>query len=446
MGRLFGTDGVRGVANRELTPELAFQLGRAAASVLAADGDRSRILIGRDTRVSGEMLEAALTAGFTSVGADVVRLGIIPTPGVAYLTRIMGAGAAAMISASHNPVPDNGIKFFAGDGYKLPDEVEDEIERLIRSEVDQLPRPTGTEVGRVHDVPDSWRRYADFLRDTCPVSLAGLKIVVDCGYGAAYLVAPTVLRELGAEVIALHAEPDGGKINVRCGSTHPAPLQQAVVAHGAHLGLAHDGDADRVMAVDEGGALVDGDHLMAVCALERLAKDTLPKGAIAATVYSNLGLQTALREAGGTVVVTPNGDRYVLEAMRREGLAIGGEQSGHIIFLEHNTTGDGILTALQLLGTMVRDGRPLSVLAAQMPTFPQILENVPVAAKERLGGNEAIQEAVATAEEELSGRGRIFVRASGTESLVRVLAEGPDAEELRRIVDGVAVVVQRELS
>ena len=446
LRRLFGTDGVRGVANRDLKPELAFQLGRAGAAVLAGQGGRPRILIGRDTRVSGEMLEAALAAGCTSVGADVIRLGIIPTPGVAYLTRAMGANAAAMISASHNPVPDNGIKFFAGDGYKLPDEVEDEIERHLHEGEDLLPRPTGVEVGRIHDEPEAWRRYADFLCRTSTERFEGLRIVVDCGYGAAYAVAPAVLRELGAEVIALHDLPDGGRINVRCGSTRPDVLEQEVVAAGADLGFAHDGDADRVIAVDERGGLVDGDHLMAVCALERLAAGTLPGRAIAATVYSNLGLREAVRAAGGEVVITPNGDRYVLEAMRREGLAIGGEQSGHIIFLEHNTTGDGILTALQVLGVVVRSRRKLSELAEQMPTFPQILANVPVAAKDRLGGNEAIDEAVATAEDELAGRGRIFIRASGTENLIRVLAEGPDEEELRRLVSMVAAVVERELS
>ena len=445
VGKLFGTDGVRGVANRDLTPELAFQLGRIGASVLAGRGERPRILIGRDTRVSGEMLESALAAGCASVGADVVRLGIIPTPGVAYLTRAMGAGAAAMISASHNPVPDNGIKFFGGDGYKLPDEVEDEIECLLSVEEDRLPRPTGIGVGRIHDDPEAWRRYAAFLESTCRERLGGLKIVVDCGFGAAFAVAPEVLRALGADPICLHDAPDGSRINVRCGSTHPHALQAEVLARHADLGLAHDGDADRVIAVDERGRVVDGDHLMAICALERLADGTLPRKAIAATVYSNLGLREALRSAGGDVVVTPNGDRYVLEAMRREGLAIGGEQSGHIIFLEHNTTGDGILTGLQVLATLVRSGRTLSELASRMPSFPQILENVPVAAKDRLAGNEVINEAVATAEEELAGRGRIFVRASGTESLVRVLAEGPDAEELRRIVASVAAVVQREL-
>ncbi|MGE5598205.1 MAG: phosphoglucosamine mutase [Bacteroidota bacterium] len=445
MGRLFGTDGVRGVANRDLTPELAFQLGRAGAAVLAGSGGRTRVLIGRDTRVSGEMLEAALAAGIASVGADVVLLGIIPTPGVAYLTRALRADAAAMISASHNPVPDNGIKFFAGDGFKLPDAVEDEIERLIGAPGDELPRPTGTAVGRMREEPDAWRRYAEFLRATAPESLKGLRIVVDCAFGAAYQVAPTVLRELGAEVVALHDAPRGERINVRCGSTDPRPLQEAVREHRADLGLAHDGDADRVIAVDERGEVVDGDHLMAVCALARLAEGTLPKKAIAATVYSNLGLRKALREAGGEVVVTPNGDRYVLEAMRREGLAIGGEQSGHIIFLEHNTTGDGILTALQVLGIMVRSGRSLGALAAQMEKYPQILANVPVAAKDRLAESAAVQEAVAAAEEKLAGRGRIFVRASGTENLVRVMAEGPDAGELKRIVDEVSAVVEREL-
>lgn len=445
MGRLFGTDGVRGVANRELSPEIAFQLGRVGAAVLAGHGGRPRVLIGRDTRVSGEMLEAALAAGIASVGADVLRLGIIPTPGVAFLTRALGASAAAMISASHNPVPDNGIKLFAGDGFKLPDAVEDEIERGLQAGGDDLPRPAGVEVGRIYEDREAWRQYADFLRGSCQESLAGLSIVVDCAFGAAYAIAPAVLRALGAEVTALNDSPDGARINVHCGSTHPGLLQREVVADGARVGLAYDGDADRVIAVDERGDVVDGDHIMAICALERLSQGDLPKKTIAATVYSNLGLREALRAAGGEVVITPNGDRYVLEAMRREGLAIGGEQSGHIIFLEENTTGDGLLTALKVLGAMVRSGRSLSGLAAQMQTFPQILENVPVSAKDGLAGNGTIGEAVATAEDELAGRGRIFIRASGTENLVRVLAEGPDEEELRRMVDQIAQVVRQEL-
>lgn len=444
MGKLFGTDGVRGVANRDLTPELAFRLGRAGASVLTKGG-RARILIGRDTRVSGEMLEASLVAGFTSVGADVVRLGIIPTPGVAYLTRLMGASAAVMISASHNPVADNGIKFFAGDGYKLPDEVEEEIESILAGGEEHLPRPCGKGVGRVHDEPTAWRKYMDLLTGACRRDLTGLRIVVDAAYGAAYSLAPTVLGDLGAEVIALHSLPDGARINVQCGSTHPQTLQREVLAYGAHLGLAFDGDADRVIAVDERGAVQDGDHLMAICALARLAEGALPRKAIAATVYSNMGLIEAMRAAGGDVVITPNGDRYVLEAMRREGLAIGGEQSGHVIFLEHNTTGDGILTAIQVLNVLVESGRPLSELAAQMRTYPQVAASVPVAEKHRLPENRAIGEAVACAENSLKGRGRIFVRASGTESLVRIMAEGPDEEELRRIVDGVSVVIAREL-
>ena len=446
LGKLFGTDGVRGVANQELTPELVFRLGRVGASVLVKQTQgRPRMLVGRDTRVSGDMLESALVAGLASAGVDAVRLGIIPTPGVAYLTRVMDADAGVMISASHNPVPDNGIKFFAGDGFKLPDAVEDEIERGLAAEDDHLSRPTGVDIGRVYDDPAAWRRYADFLRGTCGKDLSGLKIVLDCGFGAAYHLAPTVLGELGAEVIAMHAKADGAHINVHCGSTHTAALQGEVAIQGAHLGLAFDGDADRVIAVDERGEVADGDHLMAICALDRLAAGTLPKKTIAITVYSNLGLREAMRAAGGDVTVTANGDRYILEAMRRENLAIGGEQSGHVIFLEHNPTGDGLLTALQVLSIIAGSGKPLSQLAAQMRTFPQILQNVLVASKEALQENEAIREAVAVAEQELAGYGRLFVRASGTENLVRVLAEGPDAEALRRVVDDVAAVVEREL-
>ncbi|MGI5872172.1 MAG: phosphoglucosamine mutase, partial [Bacillota bacterium] len=433
----------RGVANRDLQPELAFALGRAAAFVLTRGKQNARMVIGRDTRVSGEMLEAALVAGITSAGVQAERLGVIPTPGVAYLVRKLGADAGVMISASHNPVPDNGIKFFSGDGFKLPDEVEDEIEALLYSE--KLPRPTGIEVGRVVDRTDATELYIEFLKSTIYQSLAGLKIVVDCGFGAAYRVAPETYRALGAEVVALNAENDGTRINVGCGSTHPEMLQEAVKAHKANLGIAHDGDADRIIAVDETGALVDGDRIMAICGLDRLERGQLPKQTIAVTVYSNLGLHEAFHQAGGKVKVTANGDRYVLEAMRENGLVLGGEQSGHIIFLEHNTTGDGVLTALQLLEVMARKGKPLSELAQVMRCFPQVLRNVPVRTKEGWEANPRISAAIAKAEELLAAKGRIFVRPSGTEQLIRVMAEGPEAELLERIVADVAGAIQEEL-
>jgi phosphoglucosamine mutase len=442
MPRLFGTDGVRGVANSELTPELAFALGRSAATVLTKGKKDAQIIIGRDTRVSGQMLEAALVAGITSVGVHVQRLGVIPTPGVAYLVRRLGVDGGVMISASHNPVPDNGIKFFSESGFKLPDEVEDQIEALLNS--DSLPRPTGVEVGRVMERTDAVQLYVDFLESTAPTRLDGLKVVVDCGFGAAYYIAPTVYEALGAQVVSLHAEDDGTRINVNCGSTHTERLQEAVKEHKAQIGIAHDGDADRVLAVDEAGALVDGDQIMAVCGIERISRGQLPHDTIAATVYSNLGLTEAFRQAGGDVVITANGDRYVLEAMREKGLALGGEQSGHIIFLDHNTTGDGVLTAVQLMCVLVREKKPLSELVKVMRQFPQVLKNVRVATKDGWEENQRIREAIESVQKELGDKGRVFVRASGTEPLIRVMAEGPDATELERLAGEIARVIGEE--
>jgi phosphoglucosamine mutase len=452
MGRLFGTDGVRGVANADLPPELAFRLGRAAAAVLLRHalerkGRRPRVLIGRDTRLSGPMLEGALLAGLASVGADVVPVGVIPTPGVAYLVRHLKLNAGVMVSASHNPVEDNGIKFFSGDGFKLLDEVEDEIEALLgpAAAEDALPRPTGEGVGRVYPEPRAEEKYVTFLAGTVPGRLEGLRVVLDCAFGAACRVAPAVFARLGAEVSALHAEPDGARINVRCGSTHPEALQRAVRERGAEVGFAFDGDADRVIAVDERGEVVDGDHLLAIAGLARLREGTLPGKRIAATVYSNLGLVEAFRQAGGEVTVTKAGDRYVLAAMRQEGLILGGEQSGHLIFLEHNTTGDGVLTALHLAAILKGTGQTLSRAAQAMRTFPQVLQNVRVAAKERLEGSARVKEAVSAAEELLGDAGRIFVRPSGTEPLVRVLGEGPEEEVVQRAVELVAAAVAADL-
>lgn len=452
MGRLFGTDGVRGVANTELTPELAFRLGRAGASVLARhalrrEGVRPQVLIGRDTRLSGAMLEGALVAGLTSVGADVVPVGVIPTPGVAYLVRHLRLDAGVMVSASHNPVADNGIKFFSGDGYKLSDELEDEIEALLEQPLgeDGLPRPVGEAIGRARPYFRADEEYLDFLAESIAESLSGLRVVLDCAFGAAHRIAPAVFARLGAEVTALCAEPDGARINVGCGSTHPERLQQVVRERKADLGLAFDGDADRMIAVDERGEIVDGDHILAIAGLERLRRGALPGRKIAATVYSNLGLVEAFRKAGGEVEITQAGDRYVLEAMRREGLVLGGEQSGHIIFLEHNTTGDGVLTALQLVAILKRTGQTLSEAAGVMRKFPQVLRNVRVTAKERLAASARVREAVAEAESLLGTDGRIFVRPSGTEPLVRVLGEGPEEPVVRRAVDLVAEAVTADL-
>lgn len=446
MARLFGTDGVRGVANQTLTPEVAFGLGRAAGAYFKRERkDRPRIIIGRDTRVSGEMLEAALAAGVTSVGIDAVRIGVIPTPGVAFLCREMDVAAGVMISASHNPVEDNGIKFFDSRGFKLTDAVEDEIESLYRNSLDQIERPVGTEVGRIYDDPEAVGLYEDFLVASIDQRFDGLRIVVDCGFGAAYYLAPQVLRRLGAEVVALHDLDDGSRINVKCGSTHPGILQKEVVASGADLGIAHDGDADRLIAVDETGRIVDGDQIITICGLDLKREGKLKNNKVAVTVYSNLGLVQAFKKNQVEVVITANGDRYVLEAMQNQNLALGGEQSGHIIFLEKNTTGDGILTALQLIGVIAKSKEPLSKLAAQMQRSPQVLENVRVKSKEGWDNNRAIKEEIKNAEVSLEGEGRIFVRASGTEPLIRVMAEGPDEERLHRIVNQVVEVIKKEL-
>lgn len=447
MARLFGTDGVRGVANQTLTPELAFGIGRAAGAFFRRDrkDNRPRIIIGRDTRLSGEMLEAALAAGITSVGIDVVRVGIIPTPGVAFLCREMDVAAGVMISASHNPVEDNGIKFFDSRGFKLTDAVEDEIENLYRNSLDQIERPVGAEVGRIYDDPEAVGLYEDFLTASIDQRLDGLRIVVDCGFGAAYYLAPQVLRRLGAEVVALHDLDDGSRINVNCGSTHPGILQKKVLATGANLGIAHDGDADRLMAVDETGQIINGDQIITICGLDMKREGKLNNNKVAVTVYSNLGLIQAFKKNQVEVEITANGDRYVLEAMQNQDLSIGGEQSGHIILLEKNSTGDGILTALQLISVMVKSGEKLSKLAAQMQLSPQVLENVRVSRKDGWDHNTAINETVKKAEASLEGEGRIFVRASGTEPLIRVMAEGPNEEDLRRIVNEVVETIRKEL-
>lgn len=455
MGRLFGTDGVRGIANKDLTPELAFFLGRAGAYALAHrrgvnNGGRMRIVIGRDTRVSGQMLEAAMIAGMTSAGVDVVQLGILPTPAVAFLTRHLEADAGVMISASHNPVEDNGIKFFLSDGFKLPDEIEDEIEALVLdaqkngTEQGVLPRPIGLEVGRVTSYSNAAADYVDFLANTVDMDLLGLKVVVDCANGAAYHVAPEVLRRLGAEVIAINTNSTGEDINVACGSTYPQVIQRAVKEHQAAVGIAHDGDADRVIAVDETGEILNGDHIMAICALDLLSRGELPKSTIAATVYSNLGLTKLMEQHGGSVIQTKNGDRYVLEAMREHGLILGGEQSGHIIFLQYNTTGDGILTALQLLNVMSRKKVPLSQLRQLLQPYPQVLKNVRVKDK-NWENNERIQKAIQEAEELLGADGRIFVRASGTEPLIRVMGEAPDLMRVQKAVALVEAAIDKEL-
>ncbi len=445
MPRLFGTDGVRGVANQEpMTPETVVKLGRAVAHLFKTPGARRSIVIGKDTRLTGYMLETALTAGITSMGVDVVLVGPLPTPGIAFITRSLRADAGVVISASHNSFEDNGIKFFSGDGLKLPDAMEAQIEEWVATGAIDRIRPPADEIGKAYRVGDAVGRYIEFAKNSFPkgLTLRGLKVVVDCAHGAAYRVSPTVLRELGADVVALHAAPDGVNINAGCGSLHPEEAQRVVVAERAHAGFAHDGDADRVLAVDERGALVDGDQILAMCALDLAADERLPARTVVATVMSNVGLEVAFREAGITLVRTAVGDRYVLEEMLRHGYTLGGEQSGHIIFAEHNTTGDGIVTVLQVLATMVRSGKRLSELAACMRRFPQVLENVRVSRKEDLTTLASVQQAIRDAEDALTGSGRVLVRYSGTEPLVRVMIEGPDEAGIRALAEPITAAIR----
>ncbi|MDQ7844608.1 MAG: phosphoglucosamine mutase [Armatimonadota bacterium] len=438
MGRLFGTDGIRGVANVDLTPELAFKVGRAAAHVLGDAG--GRFVIGHDTRLSGEMLEAALVAGICSTGGRVLRAGILPTPALAYLGRVHRAVAVA-ISASHNPVEDNGIKFFGPDGFKLPDAVEDAIEASLDRH--DLRRAVGAEVGRTEVLPDAAERYADYVASLATARCDGLRVVVDCAFGAACPVAPLVWERLGATVIPINAAPDGSRINVDCGSTHPEVIQAAVREHGADLAFAHDGDADRVIAADETGRIVDGDAIMGVCALHLARANRLPGNVVVATVMSNLGLELALRRAGLRLERTRVGDRYVLERMRELDARLGGEQSGHVIFLDHATTGDGLVTAVQVVNVMMETGRRLSDLAAPIERFPQVLKNVRVAVRDGIGAHPAVQAAVGEAERRLRGRGRVLVRPSGTEPLVRVMVEADDAGEAEEVASLLADVIGR---
>ncbi len=445
MARLFGTDGVRGVANKELTPDLAFKLGRAGAYVLAREGKHPQIAIGKDTRISGDMLEAALTAGILSVGGDCLRMGVVPTPGLAYLSRVYDCCAGIVISASHNPVADNGIKFFAGDGFKLPDDVEDEIEYCVLNNCD-FPVPTGADVGRVYYETTALDQYLRYLKEKVYVDLRGLKIVLDCANGAASRIAPRLFVDLGATVTVLHGEPDGININDQCGSTHPESLMQEVTARGADLGLAFDGDADRLLAVDEQGNLIDGDQIMVICGLNRKRKGTLDKNKVTVTVMSNLGLKEVFQKEGITVAETKVGDRYIMEEMRQNGGILGGEQSGHIIFLDHSTTGDGLITALELLRVVRETEEPLSRLGAQMRRFPQVLVNVRVKNKEALKTNELVKDAIKKAEESLQGRGRILVRPSGTEPLVRVMGEALDEIKLKEVVNKLADYINEQLA
>ncbi|MBN6036379.1 phosphoglucosamine mutase [Amycolatopsis sp. 195334CR] len=440
MARLFGTDGVRGLANAELTPELAMSIAASAARVLAAHDHSHRpvAVVGRDPRASGEMLEAAVVAGLASAGADVRRLGVLPTPAVAYLVGALSADLGVMISASHNPMPDNGIKLFAAGGHKLPDGIEDEIEAgLGHGGV----RPTGAEVGRVTDVEDALSRYVQHLLASTPHSLAGVRVVVDCANGAASAAAPEVYRKAGAEVIAIYADPDGININDDCGSTHMDRVSAAVREHNADLGIAHDGDADRCLAVDAAGELVDGDQIMAVLALAMAESGELTDETLVATVMSNLGLHLAMREHGVHIRTTGVGDRYVLEELRAGGFALGGEQSGHVVLPAHATTGDGLLTALRVMSRMASTGKSLADLAGVMRRLPQVLVNVRVADKAAVADSDAVRKAVDAVEAELGDEGRVLLRPSGTEQLVRVMVEAAAQETAQAAADRLAGVV-----
>ena len=444
MSRLFGTDGVRGLVNEFLTPELAYHLGRAAASYFGQSIDRPVFLIGRDTRISGGMLESALASGICAVGGDVIVLGEAPTPAIAYLVRQKECTAGVVISASHNPYPDNGIKFFDGNGFKLPDVVEDEIEELCKSSADDcLPRPTKGDIGTIQYHQEWVQEYVDFVVSTS-ASLEGLKVVYDGAHGAASYVGPTILRQLGAEVIAINVEPNGTNINDNAGSTHLEGLQAAVLREGAHVGIANDGDADRCLMVDEKGQVLDGDQIMLLCGLHLQEQGKLKDNMIVGTVMSNIGFHKAAEELGMKTCSTAVGDRYVLEKMLAEGYSIGGEQSGHVIFLDYNSTGDGLLTAVQTLSIMKEKGKSLSELAGLMTKYPQLLVNVRVLTKAGWETNAAIQDAIREAEEELGSNGRILVRPSGTEPLIRVMAEGPDQEQLDELCHRIGDVIRIE--
>ena len=443
MTRLFGTDGVRGIANDDLTPELAFRLGEAAGHFLGEKG-RGRIVVGRDTRRSGQMLEAALVAGIMSGGADALTCRIVPTPAVAYLTRKLSADGGVVLSASHNAPEYNGIKFFSRDGFKLPDDLEDEIEEFTHRKR-EWDRPVGGEVGCVIAIEDAVEQYVSHVVDGVEGDLEGMTIAVDCGHGAASITTPMALRELGAKVIAINTEWDGMDINVGCGSTDLGPVRELVSSHQVDLGIAHDGDADRVLAVDETGEEVDGDVIMAVCASHMMERGQLAGNTLVGTVMSNMGLEVAMRERGITLIKTKVGDRYVLEQMQSSGALLGGEQSGHIIFMDHSTTGDGLVTALQLASVMVQREAPLSELRNVMHRYPQVMKNVRVADKALLATSSAVAQGIKTATEELGDKGRVLVRASGTEPLVRVMAEAETEEAAAAVVERLASVVAEEL-
>jgi phosphoglucosamine mutase len=442
--RLFGTDGIRGVANvYPMTGEMMLQLGRAVAYLIKRGNHRHRVVIGKDTRISGYMLETALASGLCSMGVDVLLCGPLPTPAISNLTLSMRADAGAVISASHNPYQDNGIKFFSADGFKLPDDVEAEIEDLIANDKLDHLRPTATSIGKAYRIDDAAGRYIVYAKSTFPrhLTLEGLTLVVDCAHGASYRVAPAVLEELGAKVIVIGNQPDGKNINRGFGALHPETMCKVVKKTGAHLGIALDGDADRLLISDEHGNVVDGDAVMAICGLDLIRRKALPKKTVVATVMSNMGLDQCISKAGGKVVRSRVGDRYVLEELRRGGYSFGGEQSGHLIFLDNATTGDGTVAALAVLAVMVESGRPISELAKCMEVFPQAQLGLQVKSKPELGSIPGVMRAIRDVEKKLGESGRVLVRYSGTEPKVRVLVEGPD----QKIIDGYAAAIASEL-
>ncbi|MBM7554147.1 phosphoglucosamine mutase [Thalassobacillus pellis] len=445
MGKYFGTDGVRGIANKDLTPELAFKLGRFGGYVVTKGVERPKILIGRDTRISGHMLEGALTAGLLSIGAEVMRVGVISTPGVAYLTKALGAAAGVMISASHNPVEDNGIKFFGPDGFKLSDSQENDIEELLDKKTDDLPRPIGTNLGQVNDYFEGGQRYMQYLKQTVDYDFDGLHIALDCAHGSTSSLASHLFADLEADISSIGSSPDGLNINDGVGSTHPEAVRELVLEKGADVGLAFDGDGDRLIAVDEKGNIVDGDQIMYICGKHMNDHGYLNHSTVVSTVMSNLGFYKAIEAQGMKSDKTAVGDRYVMEEMRKGGYNLGGEQSGHIIFLDHNTTGDGMLSALQLVNVMKETGKPLSELAGEMKKYPQILKNVRVTDKNAVQTHPRIQEAIQAVEEEMGDQGRVLVRPSGTEPLVRIMVEALTIEDSEKYVNKVVEVVQEEL-
>ena len=446
MSRLFGTDGVRGEANTDLKPELAYRLGRAAALHFGKfSEDKPKILIGRDTRISGEMLESAIVTGICSAGGHAISVGIIPTPGIAYLVKKIHAVAGIVISASHNPFYDNGIKFFGANGYKLPDSVEDEISDIISQieQNDNFPRPVGAKIGEIDVRNDLIQNYQKFVESTTSERFDDLKIVLDCANGAAYDIMPKILKNLGANLILMGNSPNGININEDCGSTHIENLRLEVLRNRADIGIAHDGDADRCLCIDEKGNLIDGDHILIMCAKLMMEVNALKKNTVVTTVMANIGFRQAIENLGGKFEITTVGDRYVLEKMLAENYNLGGEQSGHIIFTDYSTTGDGLITALQILTAMKKSGKKASELNEMMTTYPQVLINVKVRDKKLVEVNENVKRAIFEGEEELGENGRILVRASGTEPLIRVMAEGPNKIQLDRICNKIAAEIEK---